>query len=106
MNEKELNKIMEDIKKSDALIIETDGTSIVYGNVLEVMALFCKMVHNLINNTMIDADMLHDAINTAKNAPKNITEKDVKDMEKQAKNNQGILEALNKLLAVLGKDED
>lgn len=106
MNEKELNKIMEDIKKSDTLLIETDSVSIVYGTPLEVMTLFCKMVYNLINETTIDADMLHDCINMAKDAPADITEKDVKDAENQTKNSRGLLEALTKLLDLLGKDED
>lgn len=106
MNEKELNKIMEEIKKSDALLIETNNASFVRGNALEIMALFCKMAHTLINKTTINADMLHDCITRAKNAPANITEKDVKDAEKQAKKIHCVLEALKELSDLLGKDED
>jgi hypothetical protein len=103
MNEKQLNEVMEAIKKSDAVLIETNNTSTVVGSNLDIMALFCKMAHTLINKTTIDADMLHEGINMAKDAPADITEKDVKDAEK---NSRGILEALDKLLTLLGKDED
>ena len=64
----DLKKLYERIENTDALLVETDTSSMVYGSPVEVLALFSKMAHNILTNTCIDKEDLQKAFQIAVDA--------------------------------------
>ena len=61
----DLKKLYERIEDTDALLVETDTSSMIYGSAMEILALFSKMIHNILTNTNIDKEDLQKAFQIA-----------------------------------------